>query len=261
MVRLAWLGWEMTGPYAVGMSDGCLRPRMAPACLSNTKRHGLTPHTTAAAPHSSRHAVVEVVRCIGGASVSHVVDVFRGELSPHLPGCLWLLVPGANSSGADGEKGMSVVNISVRSPHSFAPHLSSLSSLSFPPGNNTVGIRKAGHASVPVYGCGKALCRNNGEAERLVRRMVVRSRGDPALVHAGPFWSRWFSAVACPCDWHQECSRREPTSTEYKQPSVPPSPRRATGAGRAVGGDAPPRDALGCHLHPGGADGMGVCWV
>lgn len=41
------------------------------------------------------------------------------------------------------------------------------------PGNNTVGIRKAGHNSVPVYGCGKALCRNNGEAERLVRRMVV----------------------------------------------------------------------------------------
>jgi len=29
--------------------------------------------------------VVEVVRCIGGASVSHVVDVFRGE-----PPC-WLL--------------------------------------------------------------------------------------------------------------------------------------------------------------------------
>ncbi|KAL4856507.1 ATP-dependent DNA helicase Q-like 4A [Chlorella vulgaris] len=62
--------------------------------------------------------VIEVVRCIGRASVAHVVDVFRG--------------------------------------------------------NNTVGVRKAGHGSAPVHGIGKACCRNNGEAERLVRRMVVR---------------------------------------------------------------------------------------
>jgi hypothetical protein len=62
--------------------------------------------------------VVEVIRCIGGASVSHVVDVFRG--------------------------------------------------------NNTVGVRKQGHGGVPVHGLGRAFCKNNGEAERLVRRMVVR---------------------------------------------------------------------------------------
>ena len=41
-------------------------------------------------------------------------------------------------------------------------------------GNNTVGVRKQGHDRVPTYGCGKPFCRNNGEAERLVRRMVVR---------------------------------------------------------------------------------------
>ncbi|EFN52072.1 hypothetical protein CHLNCDRAFT_36987, partial [Chlorella variabilis] len=62
--------------------------------------------------------VVEVIRCIGSASLSHVVDVFRG--------------------------------------------------------NNTVGVRKMGHGSVAVHGIGKAFCRNNGEAERLVRRMVVQ---------------------------------------------------------------------------------------
>lgn len=69
-------------------------------------------------PASVCSAVVEVIRCIGSASLSHVVDVFRG--------------------------------------------------------NNTVGVRKMGHGSVAVHGIGKAFCRNNGEAERLVRRMVVQ---------------------------------------------------------------------------------------
>ena len=80
-------------------------------------RHGTdTPLRTPPRPHVP--AVVEVIRRIGAASVSHIVDVFRG--------------------------------------------------------NNTVGVRRAGHSNSPVHGIGKDCCRNNGEAERLVRRMVVR---------------------------------------------------------------------------------------
>lgn len=86
-------------------------------------------------------AVVEVVRCIGGASVSHVVDVFRG--------------------------------------------------------NNTVGVRKAGHGAVPVHGCGRAFCRNNGEAERLVRRMVVSEEGHRSS--GGRRWGRGRLRLGAQC--------------------------------------------------------------
>eukprot|EP00887_Chlorella_sp_A99_P000649 scaffold5.g649.t1 len=41
-------------------------------------------------------------------------------------------------------------------------------------GNNTVGVRKHRHDQLPVHGLGRALCKNNGEAERLVRQLVVR---------------------------------------------------------------------------------------
>lgn len=42
-------------------------------------------HKLRSFPPPAPLAVVEVVRCIGGASVSHVVDVFRGELAV----CRW----------------------------------------------------------------------------------------------------------------------------------------------------------------------------
>ena len=99
-------------------SPGCARP-FALLCLCAHLVPALTSTPLPPSPHHpSRPAVVEVVRCIGGASVGHVVDVFRG--------------------------------------------------------NNTVGVRRAGHERAREYGAGRALCRNNGEAERLVRRMVVQ---------------------------------------------------------------------------------------
>jgi superfamily II DNA helicase RecQ len=121
------------GPGAAGQQELCFRQSawlavagcgQSTAALQHThhcRLRGSTLNTHASrlwyllATHT---AVVEVIRCIGGGSVSHVVDVFRG--------------------------------------------------------NNTVGVRRAGHGSAPVHGIGRTCCRNNGEAERLVRRMVVR---------------------------------------------------------------------------------------
>ena len=41
-------------------------------------------------------------------------------------------------------------------------------------GNNTVGVRKHRHEGLPVHGLGRGITKNNGEAERLVRKMVVQ---------------------------------------------------------------------------------------
>jgi len=74
-----------------------------------------------------------------------------------------------------------------------------------------VGVRKAGHNLLPTYGLGKTICKNNGEAERLVRCMVVRGilveethRPEThlavisTLAVGGVAWR----AVQCPLGWY-----------------------------------------------------------
>lgn len=68
-------------------------------------------------------------------------------------------------------------------------------------GNNTVGVRKHGHDALPAHGLGRAVVKTNGEAERLVRRMVVQV-GAAGRVGADRAW--W---VGLETGWVGGCSR------------------------------------------------------